>query len=250
MKNFNLTLMFIIMFSTLANAKDNIIGDLSQKNVSINATFEGSSILIFGAIKRDNSIRAEASDIIIEVIGPNQSATLRKKRKILGIWVNSETIPIEAVPSFYAAYYTQPIQEILGSSEINKLGIGLEKSIRTRVKNENIEINEAITRIKNNNGSYLKETPPINFNQETLFSAKVELPANLTEGNYKTRIHLVQNQKIIDSSESKIRVQKIGLEKWLHSTAHSNPLLYGIFSIFLALFSGWAASEIFRIFRR
>ena len=54
-KYFNLILILIFVLNTEVNAKDNVVGDLSQKSVSINATFEGSSILIFGAIKRDNS---------------------------------------------------------------------------------------------------------------------------------------------------------------------------------------------------
>ena len=247
-----LNLLFIIIFSlnTVLNAEDNIIGDLSQNSVSINATFEGSSILIFGAIKRDNSTQPKTSDIIIEVIGPNQVATLRKKKKILGIWVNSEAIPIKSVPSFYTAFYTKTIEKILTIDEINRLGIGLRKSIKSSFKDEDIQIVKAISRIKSNDGSYLTATPAIVFNQETLFSARVELPANLTEGDYKTRIHLVQNQKVTDSTESKIKVRKIGLERWLFSTAHNSPLLYGIFSIVLALFSGWAASEVFRVFRR
>ena len=105
-------------------------------------------------------------------------------------------------------------------------------------------------RIKNKEGSYNFNNPPVKLKDNSLFSASIALPANLTEGNYVIKIHLIQNGKLINTSEDIIQVRKIGLEKWLYETAHNSPLFYSVFSILLALFSGWGASAVFRRFQQ
>ena len=244
-------ILLYFLFTYGAHTQDSIVGDLSEDKISINATFHGSKIFIFGAIKRDRYVKPVPSDIIIEIIGPKQQIELRKKKKIFGIWVNGQSIEVSPIPSFYTIFQTRPLKEILSESEKKRLNVGIETIARAD-SNKSVQLKniQAIIRIKNVNGSYILKQQPIILNHDTLFSTEITLPSNLLEGDYQTRIHLVQDKIIKDSNESKIQVRKIGLERWLYHFAHQKPFFYGVFSIFLALLSGWVASELFRLGRR
>ena len=250
MKSF-LTLLFLLTASVATvQAKDTVIGGLSTRNVSINTTFTGSNILIFGTIKRGDSEEIVPSDIIIEVFGPETNITVRRKKKIFGIWVNSDPIKINNSPSFYSIVSTNKIDDILKKSEQLKLKIGRTQFFESKNSHSNyIEAINAQLRIKNKDGYYSFNNPPVKVKETSLFSASISLPANLTEGDYKTKIHLIQKGEVTNTSIDTIRVRKVGLERWLYKTAHNSPLFYGIFSVLLALFSGWGASTIFRRFQ-
>jgi hypothetical protein len=54
---------------------------------------------------------------------------------------------------------------------------------------------------------------------------------------------------VIDSRETVIFVQKVGLERFLFTLAHEAPLIYGLLSIAIAIAAGWGASAVFRYLR-
>jgi uncharacterized protein (TIGR02186 family) len=84
---------------------------------------------------------------------------------------------------------------------------------------------------------------------ETLFDAQIALPANLTEGDYKTRIFLTRDGTVVDLYETSIDVRKVGLERFLFSLAHEKPLIYGLLSLAIAIAAGWSASAVFAYLR-
>ena len=243
--------LFLLLSSVITQATDVIVGGLSEKNVSINTTFTGSDILIFGSIKRSDSQKIVPSDVIIEILGPNTNLTVRKKKKIFGIWINSNPTKLPNSPSFYSLLYTREPEKIISSDELKRALIGKIQFFKSNDGNdENTDAIKAKIRIKTKEGSYIFNNDLITIKDNTLFSARVSLPANLTEGDYKAKIYLIQNRQVINSSTEIIEVRKIGLEKWLYDTAHDKPLFYGIFSIVLALFFGWGASTLFRRFQK
>lgn len=247
----SLTLLFFLIANmTMVEAKDSVIGGLSTRNISINTTFTGSNILVFGTIKRNTSRKKIVpSDIIIEVFGPATEITVRRKKKIFGIWVNSDPIKINNSPSFYSIVSTNKLDNILKKTEQLKSKIGRVQFFDPKNSDPNyIEAINAQLRIKNKEGYYNFNNPPVKLKETSLFSASIDLPANLTEGDYKTKIHLIQGGKVTNTSTDTIRVRKVGLGEWLYKIAHNSPLFYGIFSVLLALLSGWGASAIFRRF--
>jgi hypothetical protein len=78
----------------------------------------------------------------------------------------------------------------------------------------------------------------------------VALPANLTEGEYKVRLFITRDGAVVDTHEEIITVNKDGLERWIYSLAHEQPLLYGLLSLVLAIVAGWGASAAFGLLRR
>ncbi len=107
----------------------------------------------------------------------------------------------------------------------------------------------AILRISKNQESYQTDLNPITLSENTLFSTEVELPINLTEGNYNVKIHLARFGEILSTKQDTIYVRKVGIEQWLYSLAHQNSLIYGMIALLLAISFGWLASRISRVFK-
>jgi len=79
-------LVLFLLLAAPVNAEEIVLG-LSRDQVSITATFEGSEILIFGAIKRDAPIRTDSDlGVIVTVAGPDMPVTVRKKDRLTSMW--------------------------------------------------------------------------------------------------------------------------------------------------------------------
>ena len=86
--------------------------------------------------------------------------------------------------------------------------------------------------------------------EDTLFQTRIDMPANLVEGDYAAEFFLVRDHQVISSAATIIRVEKTGIERWLYNLSRNEPLLYGLMSVGLALLAGWLANAAFRLGRR
>lgn len=241
-----LILFTLLPFSAMA---EQVVAALSQNRVSITANFDGSEIIIFGAVKRETSIPEEGQlDVIITVAGPEQVETVRRKDRRYGIWVNVEATQLGHAPTFYSILSTRSLAEILPDLTDSLWNISADKRILPSLRGH--DAREALLRIRRKNGLIQYHEGAVDLAQDTLFKSAVTLPANLVEGSYQTRIFLLRQGQVVDSFSTDINVQKVGIERWLHRLAYSNSLLYGLLALAIAGFFGWAASEAFRLIRR
>ncbi|WP_342076637.1 TIGR02186 family protein [Yoonia sp. SS1-5] len=245
-------LTFILLLASPLHAEEIVLG-LSRDEVAITATFEGSEIEIFGAVKREQAIPGEDDlGVIVTVAGPDVPVTVRRKDRRFGIWVNTEAVEIDVAPSFYAVATNKPLDEILDDSEDINTRISTRRAIRSVGPSEigSEKFTNALVRIRASQELYQTLPTGVWVKDDTLFRALIELPANLTEGNYKAEIYLTRGGKIIDLYSTAIPVKKVGLERWLYNLAHDNALLYGLMSLSIAIAAGWGASAAFSILRR
>lgn len=232
---------------------EEIVSGLSSNQVAIDATFDGSDILVFGAVKRDAPVPDGASplQVIITVSGPPQRLTVREAERRAGIWVNAGAVAVDAAPSFYTVATTAPLAEILSDTEDLRHSISIARAIRA-VGNDvgnREDFLEALIRLRKEEGRYLRLEGRVVFPQQTLFRAEIALPANLTEGDYATRIFLTRDGQVVDRFETTIFVRKTGIERWLFTLAQDQPLLYGLLALSLAIAAGWTASAAFQAIR-
>ncbi|MCF6445523.1 TIGR02186 family protein [Nereida sp. MMG025] len=236
-----------------AKAQDLVLG-LSESEVAITTTFDGSDILVFGAIKHESIEGAQADlDIIVTVEGPKQPVTVYQKARRLGIWVNAAEVEVDEAPSFYAISTTRPIWDILSATDDQRNQITLSRAIRSVGAPETVQdpaaFTAALMRIRQNEGLYQLREGNATLIDNTLFNTEVSLPANLVEGAYKVSVYLTQDKAVISSFSSSIDVRKAGLERLLYNLAHDQPYLYGIVALAIAIAAGWGASAVFRLFQ-
>lgn len=227
---------------------------LSQNRISITANFDGLEILIFGAVKRDSPPpQDEKMGIVITVSGPSKPVTIRKKAKRFGIWINTEAVTIGSAPSLYAVATSGPFDEVLTDTEDLRFKISTDRAIRNigaaGAVDDPKAFTEALVRLRTKKELYQIKPNSVTITDETLFRTSVALPANLTEGAYTARLFLTRDGRVVDTLETSINVQKVGLEKWLFRLAHEQPLVYSFLSLFIAVVAGWGASALFRYLR-
>lgn len=236
-----------------AQAEEIVLG-LSQDEVAITATFDGSDILIFGAIKRETAAPEDSQlGVIVTVAGPDEHITVRRKDRIFGIWANVEAVEIDQAPAFYAVATNAPLSDILTDEEDTNTRISVGKVIRSVGPSEtgsSEDFIDALVRIRASNELYQILEGQVDVEADTLFRTTIQLPANLTEGDYETEIYLTRDGQIVDLYSTTIPVMKVGLERWLYKLAHENALLYGLMSLAIAIAAGWTASAVFSLIRR
>ena len=238
-----------------AFAAEDVVADLSQNRVSINTSFDGSEILVFGAVKRSRPVPVGTPplEVIITVSGPSEPVTVRKKDRRLGIWVNTESVDIDAAPSFYAVATSGALGEVLTETEDQRHKVSVARAIRSVGAPASISdaqyFTEALMRIRANDELYVTSEGSVELVQETLFNTEIRLPANLVEGAYETRIFLTRGGEVTAIYNDVIEVSKVGLERFIYNLAHEQPLIYGLLSLFIAISAGWMASAVFRFIR-
>ena len=221
-------IIILLMFSKNLVANEQIVLGLSQDEVAITANFDGSKILLFGAIQRDAPQPDGKMGVIITIAGPSKPIAVRKKEKRFGIWVNNQTVEVDAAPSFYAVATSAPFTEIVSDVEDLRNKISVERAIRSVGAPMHIQdsqsFTEAVIRIRKDQKLYQLLENEIVVDQSTLFRTSVEF-------------------------DTTIDVKKVGLERFLFNLSRENPLIYGLLSLAIAIIAGWVASSFFRYIR-
>src|SRR5690606_22807928 len=77
---------------------------LSTDNVAITAGFSGANLTIFGALEDPDPqiVRQGRYDVIVVLEGPSRPVRVRRKDRVLGVWVNLESETFENVPVSYS----------------------------------------------------------------------------------------------------------------------------------------------------
>ncbi len=247
-------LLALLIAAALPVRAEEILAGLSQKQLSLTVNFEGSEILVYGAVRREGPIPEDSDlNVIVTIEGPPVPAVIWRKARRMGVWVNVESMRIRAAPSFYAVAATGPLERILGMDDDLRHRISTRLAIFEAREDATVAnpaaFSDALIRIRSREDLYQQLETAVTLERDTLFSSTISLPKNLIEGTYATRVFLVRDGVVIDRYDAEIDVQKAVLERWLYNMAYESPFMYGALALLIALFFGWGASAAFRILR-
>ncbi|MDV7141876.1 TIGR02186 family protein [Tropicimonas sp. TH_r6] len=242
----------------LPAAAQEIVADLSQSRVAITASFSGSEILVFGAVRHvqgaaDFDPANPEIDVIITVSGPLEAVTVRKKARKAGIWINAEALEVDAAPALYKVASSLALSDILSESEDRRHHISIPHAIReiggVNEVGDAEAFTEALIRIRTEDGLYEEMPYEVQLQKQTLFRTDFKLPSNLVEGIYTVRIFLTRDKQVVSQYTRVLNVRKVGIERWIYNLAQDHALIYGILSLAIAIAAGWGASAAFRYAR-
>ncbi len=238
-----------------ANVAESVQADVSTRTVAVTSSFTGTEIVVFGAVENSQQPSSESNyyDLVIVVEGAPSRITARRKSNVGGIWINTESLRFEAVPSYYAVASNRPLDEI-GTPELlkeNDLGLtNMRLSAAATGKGytaqDLTDFRNALIRLKQKSGLYQQAESDVTFIGRSLFRSRIKLPANVTVGPFNTHVYLFQGDKLLSQYTRRFELQREGVERFLHDSAFQYPLLYGIATVLAALAAGLAASTIFR----
>ncbi len=250
-----LRLLAILLLLAVPARAEEVVAGLSQNRISITADFDGSEILIFGAVKRDRREfdALNPLEVLITIAGPSSPVMVRRKEKRYGIWMNVDAVEVDLAPSFYAIATSGPFERVLSQVEDLRYKVSIPRAIRSvgapMTVTDAESFTDALIRVRSAKDLYQVLENTVLVSQETLFDTSIRLPANLTEGNYKVRIFLTRGGVVRDVHEGEIFVRKVGLERFLYNLAYEQPVVYGLMSLVIAIAAGWGASAVFRYLR-
>lgn len=129
-----LALLLALQVGTGRVKADEIVADLSEYLVSINSTFAGTQIIVFGMVDyRPASLEDDAQaqvalppNIVVMLEGPPEDVSVRRKERMAGIWLNGETVSFSQVPSFVYIASTAPLDTIALERIRDRHNIGVD----------------------------------------------------------------------------------------------------------------------------
>lgn len=225
----------------------------STSEIAITSDFRGADLTIFGALTNADELFLAIGqyDVVVTLEGPRDFATVRRKERVFGIWMNTRSMSFELVPESYSIASTRPLDDIQRASALNSIPVGIDHltlSPTGFVGNASLlaDFREAYRRLKLSNGLYQRDTTGVRFVSPSLFRATVRLPANVPDGIHMVHAYLFKSGEMIMQKDLPLRVVKTGLEQAITDAAHEKPIAYGLFCVLIAVLTGWGASVIFR----
>ncbi|RVJ75750.1 TIGR02186 family protein [Sinorhizobium medicae] len=226
---------------------------ISTEEIAITSDFRGADLTIFGAIDGfDANLLAQGKyNIIVALEGPKDNATVRKKERVFGIWVNTQSMTFELVPEAYSLSSTRAIETIAPRRDIANMGIGVDhmRLVPLGFVGDGSSLGEfrnAFRTIRETSGVYQRDPGGVQFISSSLFKASVRLPANVPNGIHIVRAYLFRDGVFVAAKALPLRVVKTGLEQAITRAAYDQPLIYGLLAVTLAVVTGWGASLLFR----
>lgn len=224
---------------------------LSTDTIYITSDFTGAVLTVFGAVT-NTSGRPDTSDsaytIAVTLEGPRETAIVRRKSRVFGIWVNTHSEELENIPLSYSVATSSQIDEPAEQSLLSDLGIGVDAIAAGTLQKEAelADFVEALRRQRIERGLYTQNDDAVQFLSGPLFRARLSLPAEIPVGLHVVEAFMFANGKLIDQVSLPLRIAKSDWEQTISRAARNNSLIYGLLAVILAVFTGWLGRIIFK----
>lgn len=226
---------------------------LSTDRITITAGFSGADLTIFGSLEDADPqvVRQGRYDVVVVLEGPARPVVVRRKERVLGIWINLESETFENVPISYSVASTRPLQDITQPESYKRLSLGTNNIyMQPAEPGQNphtiAEFTRALRERKAATGLYSENPGGVQFLSPSLFRATVRLAPDVPVGTHKARAFLFKNGVFVKESSAQLAIRKSGFEQAVFRLAHNHGLFYGFLSVSLAMFTGWMGRIIFR----
>lgn len=232
----------------------NLPAAVAEERITVSSDYGGSYITVFGV----NPDRRGRGDIVVVVRGPTEEATVMRKRRVYGIWINTAPVRFRDTPSFFAVLTNRPLRQIASPQSIWRYRLDAAASARldsdVPAGADPALYRNALVRLRRAQGLYQdysgRPSPERRAGLTTypggLFRAVVRLPANAPIAEYHADTYLFRDGRLISTQRIPINIARVGIERSIHDLATNASVLYGIMTVLLAIGAGWIAALVFR----
>ena len=226
---------------------------LSTDVIRITADFSGADLTIFGSIENaDPTINRQGRyDVIVVLEGPARPVTVRRKSRVLGVWVNTESEGFLGVPESYSVATTRPLQDITNPVSYKQLALGANSLHFTPFDPAGTpatiaQFAAALRERKEATGLYSQRIGGVQFLSANLFRASLFLAPNVPVGTHKARAFLFRNGLFVKETSTNLAIVKSGFEQMIFRLSTNHSIFYGFLAVGLAMVTGWLGRLIFR----
>jgi len=234
---------------------ERLVVSLSNPRVAITSNFVGDELVLFGTVEPDAGKPGlpQSYDLVVTVVGPQQTLRTRRKQRVLGIWVNVDSREFVRVPSYLAILSNRPVAQIAGPDVLRRLQVGLDNFLLPQHIGPDIAdtvrddpFRRAFVQLQGQHGLYRQTDNAVTFLTPAVFRTGISLPADVPVGKYAIDVKLFVGGAIVARTTAALEVTKTGFEQYVAEAARDNGLLYGVITMLMALLTGWFASVVFR----
>ena len=236
----------------MAQAKPELVPDVSQRDIEIAYSFTGAELLLFGAILYPGGVVPEEdpAEIVVVVKGPVQSVLMREKQKVAGIWVNADRFRYRSVPSFYAIASSEPIDALVDERTRAIYELGLDSLQLSPASVAPPPVQERFQRglvdLKRRAGLYVEAPRAVEVTGGVLYRARVTIPARVPVGRFTAETFLIRDGRVLAAAVRPIEIRKAGFERFVARSAERQPVAYGLVAVALSIGIGWGAGAVSR----
>lgn len=258
MKRLAALLALLLLGAPAAAQTPDVASDLpaavAEEQITVSSDYRGSYVTVFGV----NPDRRGRGDIVVVVRGPSEGATVMRKRRVLGLWMNGDAVRFSEAPSFFAVLSNRPLRSIASPESIWRYQLDPAASAQLEsavpAGGDPSAYRAALVRLRTEQGLYQQystralpdQRGGLTLYQGGLFRAVVRLPANAPIAQYQADTYLFRDGRLISAQRIPISISRVGIERRIHDLASNFPWLYGLLTVLLALASGWVAAFLFR----
>lgn len=235
----------------LGAARDPIlVPEVSQHEINLQQGFNGTDLLLFGAILTPEGSRAAQDyDIVIVLKGPTQSIVLREKQKVAGIWVNASSTELRSAPSYYAVASTRPIAQIVDDKTAAIYELGLKwlqlSPIGAIDPEEQTRFAAGLVQRNRKDGLYREDEGSVTVSEQVLYQARIRLPSQVPTGIYTAETFAITDGRVVASASSQVEVRKFGMERAIADFSENYGFAYGLLAMAISVGMGWLAGRLF-----
>lgn len=226
---------------------------LSTDKVEITADFSGADLTIFGTVENaDPQVQRQGRyDVIVVLEGPARPVVVRRKDRVLGVWINMQSETFLNVPVSYSVATTRMPQDITDPKNYRQLSLGadnlhIEPIDRSGNPFTIAEFTQALRERKKATGLYSERVGGVQFLSANLFRATLALAPDIPVGTHKARAFLFRNGVFIKETSAQLAIVKSGFEQMLFRLSANHSTFYGFVAVGLAMVTGWLGRIIFR----
>lgn len=244
-------LLVLLPAASMADALPKLVPDVSQRDISIQSSFTGAELLLFGAIIYPRGVTPEGQiDVAVVLRGPTRPITVREKKKIAGIWINAASTDFQSVPSYYAIASSRPLNKIVDAKTAAIYELGLDKlQLSPNGEIENLEqrrFASGLVDLNKRKGLYGQEAGAVIITDSVLYRARLTIPSSVPVGRYVAETLLIKDGRVIVADDKvEVTIGKSGFERFVALLAEKHGLIYGAIAVMISVFFGWFAGFIF-----
>ncbi len=243
------TILCLIMLGGAANDPI-LVPEVSQHEVEVRQGFNGTELLLYGAILDPQGIRAGRDyDIVVVLKGPTSSIVVREKRRFAGIWINGASSEFRSAPGYYAVAASRPIKDIVNdrTAAIYEMGLPfLQLSpIGAIDPAKQQRFSSGLVGEMQKDGLYQQNDHGVTVSEQVLYQAHIRLPSSVPVGMYTAETLAVSRGRVVASAIARVEVKKQGFERIIAEFAEAYGLLYGLLAVAVSVAMGLTAGRLF-----
>ena len=242
-----LGLAILSCISAAAQDQVNVVFLNSDPVVAVHSNFRGQTVTLFGNIEAGEQAPKGPYSVVVLVQGPSADWVVREKERQGGLVLNNASARYAQTPSYYAILSSSPLTQIVSPEIIDKQRLSFAGlAALTRQGDDTSNLDPEFVRLMRAAGDFIEGERGVVMHSATTFLARVPIASNAVNGLYLARALIIADGKVIGETTTRFTVRTQGFERYVANLARSNPVLYGLATILLALGTGWLGGVLFK----